>query len=444
MASSSPWNKIESTDSSLHEIMNEQYVQGLENKRVKKHKEEKFPIPKDEAMEQDEIDEFDLCKSDEAIAWELQSGFDIEYNDSLKRYEKTKNKNAKISICYDKYILGDGIVVDDIADFNEDAIDPNKHHWDRFETNKRQYESIPKSGFKMFGDGSIITKHDLQLCGVKNACKVMSFPPEFQTGDAAAFDMKLSNKVFNQLKTYSQKPVRNKMVNKKENTPATPEMRMDDKSRKIMERLVKTKVINERVGFISTGKEALVSHGTPDTKTSKNLPLLPKEFAIKIFKTTLNDYKQRDRYIKEDFRFKDRFSKQNDHDFIDLWAEKETLNLIRMQECGINCPEFIFLKHNVIFLSFIGLNNVAAPKLKNANLSDDETVFAYEKIVEMMIKMYNEAKLVHADLSEYNILWFDHKPWFIDVAQSVEPFHPSALEFQMRDCNNIITVSSFQ
>lgn len=31
----------------------------------------------------------------------------------------------------------------------------------------------------------------------KNACKMMSFPPEFETGDGAGFDMKLSNKVFN-------------------------------------------------------------------------------------------------------------------------------------------------------------------------------------------------------------------------------------------------------
>lgn len=58
----------------------------------------------------------------------------------------------------------------------------------------------------------------------------------------------------------------------------------------------------------------------------------------------------------------------------------------------------------------------------------------------MMHRMYNDAKLVHADLSEYNILWHQDCCWFIDVAQSVEPGHPSALEFMMRDCNNISTV----
>lgn len=50
-----------------------------------------------------------------------------------------------------------------------------------------------------------------------------------------------------------------------------------------------------------------------------------------MFKTTLNEFKNRDRYIKDDFRFKDacRFGKQNPRKFIKLWAEKEMYNLNR-------------------------------------------------------------------------------------------------------------------
>jgi RIO kinase 3 len=58
---------------------------------------------------------------------------------------------------------------------------------------------------------------------------------------------------------------------------------------------------------------------------------VPPECAIKVFKTTLNEFKNRDRYIKDDFRFKDvcRFGKQNPRKFIKLWAEKEMYNLNR-------------------------------------------------------------------------------------------------------------------
>lgn len=37
---------------------------------------------------------------------------------------------------------------------------------------------------------------------------------------------------------------------------------------------------------------------------------IPRECAVKIFKTSLNEFKTRDKYIRDDYRFKDRFSKQ--------------------------------------------------------------------------------------------------------------------------------------
>lgn len=57
-----------------------------------------------------------------------------------------------------------------------------------------------------------------------------------------------------------------------------------------------------------------------------------------------------------------------------------------------------------------------------------------------MGRMYSECHLVHADLNEYNMLWFDGGVYIIDVSQSVEPSHPHGLEFLLRDCVN---VSSF-
>lgn len=58
-----------------------------------------------------------------------------------------------------------------------------------------------------------------------------------------------------------------------------------------------------------------------------------------------------------------------------------------------------------------------------------------------MIALYNKANLIHADLSEYNILWHNDICYFIDVSQSVEPCHENAFHFLMRDCVNITNVS---
>jgi len=227
-------------------------------------------------------------------------------------------------------------------------------------------------------------------------------------------------------------------------------MGLDAGTRLLLYKLINNQVLEQINGIISTGKEAVILHANSDSNyTGSNehghqsgvlVPphLLPKECAIKIFKTTLNEFKQRDRYIKDDYRFKDRFSKQNHRVIINMWAEKEMHNLMRMQAIGLNVPDVVVLKKHVLVMRFIGDNHNAAPKLKDARLSAAELSCAYEEIVAAMHKLYNEAKLVHADMSEYNILWFEGKCWFIDVAQSVEPKHPSALEFLMRDCGNIV------
>ena len=59
-----------------------------------------------------------------------------------------------------------------------------------------------------------------------------------------------------------------------------------------------------------------------------------------------------------------------------------------------------------------------------------------------MERMYKDCHLVHADLSEYNMLWFEGRVYFIDVSQSVEPSNPYGLELLLRDCRNVSTFFS--
>lgn len=51
--------------------------------------------------------------------------------------------------------------------------------------------------------------------------------------------------------------------------------------------------------------------------------------------------------------------------------------------------------------------------------------------------MLIDCNLVHADFSEYNLLYFKKKIWVIDVSQSVEKDHPFSFEFLKRDIYNI-------
>lgn len=52
--------------------------------------------------------------------------------------------------------------------------------------------------------------------------------------------------------------------------------------------------------------------------------------------------------------------------------------------------------------------------------------------------MFVKCKLIHADLSEFNLLLDSkNKLYVIDVSQSVEQAHPNALEFLRMDCRNV-------
>jgi RIO kinase 3 len=265
----------------------------------------------------------------------------------------------------------------------------------------------------------------------------MGFNSDFSSGDCGNFDMRISNKVFNELRqhSFSMAKKSNQHLDRQENAK-TSEMGMDQKTRLLLYKLINTSMILESVdGIISKGKEAVVLHGEGNVH-NENMEI-PKEVAVKIFSTTLNEFKQRDKYIKDDHRFKGHV-KQNNKNIFQLWTEKEFHNLHRLQKANILCPKPIIFKKHVLVMSFIGNGyNNPARKLKDSILTEGELIVAYDNVVEIMKKMYQSARLIHADFSEYNLLYHEGEIIVIDLAQAVEPCHPAAFEFLMRDCSVI-------
>lgn len=87
----------------------------------------------------------------------------------------------------------------------------------------------------------------------------------------------------------------------------------------------------------------------------------------------------------------------------------------------------------------LGENGWPASKLKDApDMEENEAFALYLKLVVYMRTMFVKCKLIHADLSEFNLL-IDSKQnlYVIDVSQSVEHAHPNALEFLRMDCRNV-------
>ncbi|KAL6201684.1 hypothetical protein ACLB2K_025396 [Fragaria x ananassa] len=51
--------------------------------------------------------------------------------------------------------------------------------------------------------------------------------------------------------------------------------------------------------------------------------------------------------------------------------------------------------------------------------------------------LYQKAKLVHTDLSEFNVLYFEGHLYIIDVSQAVVVFNSNAKEFLRQDCVHV-------
>ncbi|KAI1768967.1 Serine/threonine-protein kinase Rio1 [Hypoxylon sp. FL1150] len=218
---------------------------------------------------------------------------------------------------------------------------------------------------------------------------------------------------------------------------ATSEQVLDQRTRMILYQMINRGVVSEIHGAISTGKEANVYGAVayPDLHGSA------VQRAVKVYKTAILSFKDRERYITGEHRFKSGADKGNNRKMVKLWAEKEFRNLRRIHTAAIPCPEPIQLKLHVLVMSFLGdRKGYAYPRLRDADIAGDDADQLwgqlYIQLLGIMRRMYQICRLVHADLSEYNILYNDKQLYIIDVSQSVEHDHPRSLEFLRMDIKN--------
>lgn len=234
---------------------------------------------------------------------------------------------------------------------------------------------------------------------------------------------------------------------------ATSEQVLDPRTRLILFKLVSTAFVDKIDGCLSTGKEANVyyakagKHGKTmstqiqgsSAKKDPDAPVLEpvEEFAVKIFKTSILVFKDRDKYVSGEHRWRKGYCKSNPRKMVKTWAEKELRNYRRIYAAGIRCPRPVLLKGHVLIMEFLGQEGWPSPRIRDANLSERRLREAYVQTISIMRRMFQRCKLVHGDLSEYNLLWHNGEVFVIDVSQSVESDHPSALDFLRKDCANV-------
>jgi len=184
-------------------------------------------------------------------------------------------------------------------------------------------------------------------------------------------------------------------------------------------------VIAEIHGAVKAGKESKLYWGRgPDGR----------ELAIKIFLTVSSEFRKGMLpYIEGDPRFA--HVRRGTRSLVYVWAQKEFKNLQRAREAGVSVPEPIAVSKNVLIMGFIGENGVSAPLLREAPPKNPQ--WAFRQILAHVTRLYRKAGLVHADLSEYNIMVWRGRPVLFDVSQAVSVEHPMADTFLRRDLENL-------
>ena len=199
----------------------------------------------------------------------------------------------------------------------------------------------------------------------------------------------------------------------------------DNPTIRSLETLIAKKKISRIAGIIKSGKEGQVHLGF----SHEGEPVV-----IKIYLIETSSFQKMADYIKGDRRFHNIGTDKRR--LVYAWCAKEYRNLMKAHDSGVSVPKPIAFFNNVLVMELIGKDKTPAPQLSDTDVNDPQEMFA--AVLDNMKKLYFKASLVHADLSEYNILVKDKRPILIDMGQSVLLKHPMAQRFLERDVRNIV------
>ena len=188
--------------------------------------------------------------------------------------------------------------------------------------------------------------------------------------------------------------------------------------------MIRSGTISRVNGPVSAGKESVVFWASGPGGT---------DVALKAYLVSTSSFKRRAPYILGDPRFGR--VRRGTRSMVRLWARKEFANLSACARCGIPVPEPIRVAGTVLAMEFVGSEGRPCSTLLT---SRDVCDADYRGTIELIGRLYAEARLVHADLSAYNVFKAPGgRLVLFDLGSAVDARHPRAAEFLERDVRNV-------
>ena len=212
-------------------------------------------------------------------------------------------------------------------------------------------------------------------------------------------------------------------------------LRKDSDQRKVMEEvfdratllaveeLVARRDLAELNGVVRSGKEARVYFGVDPSGTP---------VAVKIYLVSSSDFRKRMGYIAGDRRFGKLPS--GSRETIYLWTRKEFKNLQLADSAGVRVPKPLAFHKNILIMEYVGEPPDPAPTFAETEVDEAD----YDWTFQTIDRLRNNAKLVHADLSEFNVFKRGDERILFDMGSAVLLSHPRAEEYLRRDVWNMV------
>ncbi len=194
---------------------------------------------------------------------------------------------------------------------------------------------------------------------------------------------------------------------------------------KVLQKLIAQGIIDGLSGIISLGKEANVFIGLKDETP----------FAVKIYRVKACNFNRMFDYLSQDIRFSGIL--KNRRKVILEWVRREYRNLIVAYQNNVFVPKPIAHRDNVIIMEFIGNKERKEPARLLKDLPPKDPEKFLKELTENYKKLVIKGKIVHGDLSEFNILNFNEHPVMIDFSQGCSVESGFGLELLKRDLEKI-------
>ncbi|KAI9998375.1 hypothetical protein PInf_002762 [Phytophthora infestans] len=221
----------------------------------------------------------------------------------------------------------------------------------------------------------------------------------------------------------------------------------DEDTQRVLQKLVRKELLSAVRTRIYTGREADMYHSVGLDKATGQ----ERGLALKIFKTNKGDFtkaSERDPsgrkygldYVKKSIRRQLKIQAEREYKYLcragaALKHRPVTVTEEKLAHAGRGprMPMPLILHDHILVTEFVGSDGHVAPSLADAKLNDTQLCSAYTDLLRAMRRLYQRARLVHANLSAANIRYYDGQFWITGIGHAVEVGAENHLELLTRD-----------